>query len=579
MPRDLDTICLKCLRKDPRLRYAGAEALADDLRRFGDGRPIQARRSGWGERGWRWARRHPAAAELVVTALVLLVGALVGGFWLSRQQAERRTERAREEGRRWQAVESALAQATAMQAEGRWYAARAALEGAPSLLGISAPASLRGRLDRARADASMVIRLDEIRLSLLEGRQGRARVTRTGDQLYEEAFRDYGIAVKTMGPSEAAARVRDSAIREALLAFLHDWLYWVSGPDRDRLRSVVERADDDAWRRGLREALAVNDAPKLKESMRAREAVSQPPVILSGLAGALYGGPLAEDARALLQEAQKRHPEDFWINFQLGYLLHRDRPGEAVGYSRAAVASRPRSGQALSILGRALRDAGDLAGAADAFRMAIALNAHRGAARDLARVLASMGRSEEARVAWQEVLADDPPEFDSWDGYAQLCAYIGDEEAYRGACKDLLDRFGGRSDHWTTDERNSVACLILPSTGEPLRRACDLADRAVRVGPKFPDPDHAYIQFVQGLAEYRRGRHERAIPLLREASDLLPNRPGPRLVLAMAQFRSGSPREARQTLAAAAQAYDWSTPRPTTPPHGRATCSAGRPRR
>src|SRR3954454_21526365 len=49
VPRDLETICLKCLRQDPRLRYAGAEALADGLRICGGGRPIQARRSGWGE--------------------------------------------------------------------------------------------------------------------------------------------------------------------------------------------------------------------------------------------------------------------------------------------------------------------------------------------------------------------------------------------------------------------------------------------------------------------------------------------------------------------------------------------------
>src|SRR5271168_4902470 len=60
------------------LRYANGAALADDLRRFGEGRPIQARPVGWGERSWRWGRRNPTAAALLITA-VALVGLAIGG--------------------------------------------------------------------------------------------------------------------------------------------------------------------------------------------------------------------------------------------------------------------------------------------------------------------------------------------------------------------------------------------------------------------------------------------------------------------------------------------------------------------
>ena len=64
VPRDLETICLKCLSKQPENRYQTAAALAEDLERFLEGRPIQARPVAIWARGWKWARRNPAAAAL-----------------------------------------------------------------------------------------------------------------------------------------------------------------------------------------------------------------------------------------------------------------------------------------------------------------------------------------------------------------------------------------------------------------------------------------------------------------------------------------------------------------------------------
>ncbi len=85
LPRDLETICLKCLQKDPAKRYATAGELAADLRRFGTGEAIRARPVGRVERLWRWSRRNPRVATLSGVVALLVVAWSITSTWLYRK--------------------------------------------------------------------------------------------------------------------------------------------------------------------------------------------------------------------------------------------------------------------------------------------------------------------------------------------------------------------------------------------------------------------------------------------------------------------------------------------------------------
>ena len=132
VPRDLETVCLKCLEKEPGRRYATAGELAADLARFLNDEPIRARRTGPLGRMARWGRRNPVPAAslgaMVMTGLLALAAIL--WQWREAVEARQRAERAGA-AERWERYRSNIAAAAAALQLEHSDTARRALEAAP----------------------------------------------------------------------------------------------------------------------------------------------------------------------------------------------------------------------------------------------------------------------------------------------------------------------------------------------------------------------------------------------------------------------------------------------------------------
>src|SRR5262249_1547069 len=150
--RDLETVCLKCLHKDPQRRYATAAALANDLRAFLNGRPIAARSVGRVERGTRWVRRNPTAAALIVSGFMSLALAVAFGGREWHLLILRRAETVKWDER--------LALVGRLQQEGRFTEARAVLQ---RELEVGSK-GMRREVEVARANLELVQRLDRLRM-------------------------------------------------------------------------------------------------------------------------------------------------------------------------------------------------------------------------------------------------------------------------------------------------------------------------------------------------------------------------------------------------------------------------------
>src|SRR5262249_20197295 len=158
---------------------------------------------------------------------------------------------------------------------------------------------------------------------------------------YAKAFAEAGLAAGQGDEEAAAAGVRDSAIREQLVAALDEWAMMSEDPPLRRwLLGVVRRADSDRWRDRFRDPEVWQDRARLEalaNELLHDEVLlkAQSPTLLDELGNAL--GKRRGNAVPLLTEACRLRPADFWLNYELGNALFRaKRMAAAAGYFRSA---------------------------------------------------------------------------------------------------------------------------------------------------------------------------------------------------------------------------------------------------
>jgi tetratricopeptide (TPR) repeat protein len=405
VPRDLETICLKCLQKEPRRRYASAEALADDLRRFGAGEPIQARPVRWPERAIKWVRRRPVVAGLTAALLVVILLGGSGGLWAQRDRQAQQEATAR-------GVNLALGKAEQLREDARkvplddppsaekalrlWQQALAAVEQAEEVIAAGRTdeatrrqvAELRGELQTEEGAAEKALaqlhkdvqfRADTERAPLLaEANREGLQAHQVAADAFARAFKEYGLDVRSSTPEAVARwlRQRPEAMREPLVLALDDWaLYERSEKTRGLLRQVAQLVDRGPWRQRVREAVAQGKSTQLRELVAEARGKRLPAAAYLQLARACDRCGQKALGVELLRYAHGTYPADYRINFWLGSeltflssrFLTRPLPPaareEGIGYLRAALALRPQSSVVYWRLGNALKAKGDLDGA------------------------------------------------------------------------------------------------------------------------------------------------------------------------------------------------------------------------
>jgi eukaryotic-like serine/threonine-protein kinase len=424
---DLDNIVLMCLRKEPERRYPGVEQLADDLRRYLQGRPVTAQRDTWRYRAGKFTRRHRVAVGAAAAALIALV-AFAGVMTWERNQARQAEARARAEAETAQQVSDFLVglfqHADPFVAQGDTLTAR-------DLLDQGADRITRDLAGQPKIQAALMATMSQAYTGL-----------QVPDRAVSLAQQSLALARQVYGP-------RDPAVATALLALA---AAHASQSDQQKALPLYREA------LAMRKALLPPDDPAIVEATSLlaldlqtlarfdeaeslyREALaitrrSRPPddpaitAALDNLGGVLHGEGKVDEARQVLEDALARarqgHDPELTADIlsELAVLLkNTNHPDEAEPMYKEALDLRertfgpdhPMTGQSENNYGVFLRGIGRAAEALPHLERSLAIDrAHFGekhldvgiAYANLASVYGSLDRFDDAEAAYKSALA------------------------------------------------------------------------------------------------------------------------------------------------------------------------------
>jgi hypothetical protein len=165
----------------------------------------------------------------------------------------------------------------------------------------------------------------------------------------------------------------------------------------------------------------------------------------------------------------------------------------------------------------------------------------------------------EAHWAYLKTRIDaDPPDFESWQGYPELCLHLRHDDEYRRTRTRMLARFGDTHDPYVANDVGQAA-LLVPASQEETQKAAALIDLAMKADPTdLPFDSQDYFLVSKALLDFRQGRPQSAI------DDLQSHQGKPltelyftHFILAMAQQQLGRTQAASRTMTAALRGWDW----------------------
>jgi serine/threonine-protein kinase len=621
VPRDLETICLKCLQKDSNRRYATAGMLSADLQRFLKGEPIAARPVGTIGRTLKWAHRRPAVAGLSSATILLALGFAGGSIWIFSQQRART-----------HAVEKELANIVALERQGRWADARTAVLRGRAELGGHGPLDLGRHLDDRDRELDLVEKLEDIPFN--QASFSPERPAELGSE-FRSAFESYGIHVFGPDTISVVAEIKASPIRLAILDTFDGWLSVTGGIDqRNWLLQVARASDEDQtpWKRAARDPQTWDDKSAFDRAISAAPISERSVPILLSLSWRAQS--FNEDRVPLLTKIQQKYPGNLAANLDLGFVYYRQNNGaEALRYFQAAASSQPRKAIAECDLAsmlyladrkeeaivhfqnaialqpsvtwcyvnyaNALVDLGRYAEALQQLELALKLNPRlKHAYFDIGHCYDLMGESQKATQAYREGLElqptlvvksyrsrpalsgveawekswphlrdsffTGPVDFATGHEFLELCLFLGHDDEYRDGRSLLLEHASEITDPHVA-ERTGRACLLKPASDKETRAAAMLIDRAMSAAAS---KDQAwarnYFLVSKALLELRLGNPQ-DVPDILQGGPSKVLRPMPQMILAMAQQRLGKTVDARKTLALALGMFDWNRNRAIEP--------------